>query len=246
MLEFAFKHFIAIHHSITDKTAAGVVAMNDPKIAAFGLMAWTPSSPAAALAAIKPLFRRRRVHGNLKKAALKVLFQALRADGFPKPERDGNVNEQWLHAALWLGRAGKLSRADVQACLRNLVFDMRKENAAGQKELIAALRSQYGTAFPVPRGPVVLPDHWVATWRWALRQAKVPKAEAVQFLCAQMRTREAIPDGVRTALLLELARYLGAAFPLKAKTAKEIDLETDWPTCGRWLVAHGYFGKQGK
>jgi hypothetical protein len=61
-----------------------------------------------------------------------------------------------------------------------------------------------------------------------------------------MRTREAIPDVVRKALLLELADRLGDAFPLKAKTAADIDLETDWPTCGQWLVEHGFFGKKGK
>jgi len=246
ILEFAFKHFISIHHSITDKTAAGVIKLGDPKIAAFGLAAWKPGSPEVAIAVVKPLFLQRQVHGNLKKAVLNVLFQALGPAGFPKLDRKGNVNEQWLQAALWLGRKGKLTPAEVQDCLRNLVFAVRKENTDLQKKLIAALRGQFGKSFPVPRGRIVLPDHWVKTWRWALRTGKVGKKEAVAFLCAQMRTREAIPAVVRTALLLELRHFLGAAFPLKAKSAGAVNLETDWPTCGQWLVDHGYFGKKGK
>jgi hypothetical protein len=242
-LEFAFKHFAAIRRSITDDTAAGVVAMGDPKIASFGLAAWKPADPQAAVRVIKPLFLQQGVHGNLKKAALNVLADALVTRGFPAYDREKNVNEQWLQAALWLSRNSELTAPQLRACLRGLVFDVRKENSETQEILIAALRSQAGPSFPVPKGPIVLPDHWVATWRWALHDTETDPREAAAFLCNQMRTREAIPDVVRIALLLELKHFVGDPFPLKATTAKDVDLETDWPTCGQWLVENGYFGK---
>ena len=245
-LEFGFKHFINIRHSISDETAAGVVRMGDPKIASFGLSAWRPTDPDVTVRVVKPLFTKPAVHGNLKKATLTVLSQGLITEGFPEYDRESGVNEQWLRAMLWFGRKEILTAEQLAEALRWLVLDVRKENVALQEQLISALRSQLEGRSPVPDGRIVLPDHWVATWRWALHAGPLEKDWAVKFLCNQMRTREAIPDVVRKGLLLELRQYLGKDFPLKARTEKEIDLETDWPTCGQWLVDNGYFGKKGK
>ncbi len=241
-LEFAFKHFISIKRSITDATAEGVLAMDDPKIASFGLAAWQPSGPDAALRVLTPMFDGRRVHGNLKKAALNRLSQALAGDGFPKYDRQANINQQWMAAALWLKRRGKLADKPFVDCLRTLVFDVRKESTAVQRELVKRLQEARIPAFPVRTPRTKLPNDWVQTWRWALRTSDLSKDEAIQYLCAKARTRDPIPDAVKTGMLLELKRIIGSAFPLESTT--EVNLDEDWPTCGRWLVENGYFKKK--
>lgn len=239
-LEFAFKHLIAINRSCTDATARGVIAMGDPKVASFGLMAWKPSSPEAALDILSPMFGR-RVHGNLKKAVLNLLSQSCGKTGFPKYDRLGDVNGQWIEAAFWLKRQGRLADADLVTGLRYLVFDVRKEAEDTQRELIRSLHQAVGTTFPVTAASPVLPDDWVKTWRWALQTSDLNNEQAVQYICGMMKTRDPIPDVVRVGMLLELKRLIGDRFPLKRTSGVELD--EDWPTCGQWLVDNGYFGK---
>ncbi|NLF19396.1 MAG: hypothetical protein GX595_19380 [Lentisphaerae bacterium] len=241
MLEYAFRHLASVGASITDPTAAALVALNQEKLLSFGLLAWRPASPERALETLQPLWVRGPVHNNLKKAVLACLAQAAGGAGFPAYDREGDILAQWLAASLWLRQAGRLDDASLTAALRWLVLDVPREAEAFQADLVAALARCAGDAFPVQAPPVRLPRDWVATWRWALAGAGLPPAAAIRYCTTQMRTRDELPDEVRLGLLLELRRLIGAEFPLPAG---EVDLETAWPTCGQWLVDQGYFSKK--
>ncbi len=245
--EFLCKHFISIKQSITDATAAAAINFPNPELTGYALMAWQPQSGEQALGVLLPLVRRGNIHPNLRKLAVATLAKFHEQQGFPKYVREATAEEQdqvWLDAALWLNRNGKLNDGDMLTFLRQFVLVVRKENTATQRDVMLALRRFGATAdYPVKTGQLDPVGDWVKTWRWALRESKLPAKEATAFLCQQMRTREEIPDVVRRALLLELKQALGEEFPLKAKTAEDIDLDEDWPTCGQWLVEKGYFGK---
>lgn len=241
MLEYAFRHLASVGASITDATAAALVALNQEKVLSFGLLAWRPSSPERALEALQPVWLRGPVHSNLKKAVLACLAQSAGSVGFPGYDREGDVLGQWLAAALWLRQAGRLDDAGLTTALRWLVLDVPREAEALQADLVAALSRSAGEASPVRVPPVRLPRDWVATWRWALAGAGLPPEAAIRYCTTQMRTRDELPDEVRLGLLLELRRLIGAEFPLPEG---KVDLETAWPTCGQWLVDQGYFSKK--
>jgi hypothetical protein len=242
MLEFIAKHFISIGEGVTDATAGGAVNLPNPKATSFTLMAWTPSSPGAAVGALRSTFLQHGLHPNLKKAVLACLTRGLQERSFPAYDREANVNRQWLEAGLWLAENGHLDPAERLAMLRSLVFAARDDDV--RTELMRALRRYGGETYPARSGRLEMPRDWNRTWQWALRTADIDTDEAVAFLCQQMRTRGAIPDGTKRALLTELKRLIGDEFPLPPGDA--IDLETAWPTCGRWLVERGYFGEPGE
>jgi len=246
-LQYMCKHFISIHQSVTEPTVVAAVGFKDPEMTGYVLMAWQPTSGEQAVRILVPLVRRGNIHPNLRRLTGATLAKFYEKEGFPKYVREATADEQeqdWLHAALWLNRNGKLSDAETLAFLRGFVLGVRKENTACQLDLMLALR-RFGAkaGYPVTRAQPEPVADWVATWRWALHEAKLPPKAAAAFLCQQMRTKEEIPDVVQRALLIELKQALGDPFPLKAKTPEAVDLETDWPTCGQWLVEKGYFGK---
>lgn len=246
-LQFMCKHFISIRQSVTEPTVVAAVNFKDPEMTGYVLMAWQPTSGEQAVRVLLPLVRRGNIHPNLRRLTEATLAKFYEKEGFPKYVREATADEQeqdWLHAALWLNRNGKLSDAETLTFLRGFVLGVRKENTACQLDLMLALRRFGAKAdYPVKRAqPDPIAD-WIATWRWALHEAKLSPKEAAAFLCQQMRTKEEIPDAVQRALLIELKQALGDSFPLKATTPEAVDLETDWPTCGQWLVEKGFFGK---
>ena len=246
--QFMCKHFISIKQSLTDQTVAAAIRFTNPELTGYALMAWRPDSGEEALETLLPLVRKGDTHPNLRKLAVAMLAEHYQKDGFPAYNREATPEEQeqaWLQSAFWLHRKGKIGNEEMVVFLRNFVLAVRKENEGTKRDVMLALRRFGGAAgYPVKSARPDVVGDWVATWRWALREAKLPKQEAIAFLCQQMRTKEEIPEVVQRALLLELKGVLGAEFPLKAKTTAEIDLDEDWPACGEWLVENGFFGKK--
>jgi hypothetical protein len=243
LLEFAFKHLAGIHESITDATAAGLVALGDEKLLAFGIAAWTPSSGPTAIATLAPLCAKGPVHSNVKKAILACLSQAAAAAGFPPYDREADVSRQWLTGCAWLAAKQHLDPPALTAALRWLVLEVPRDQEPLQADLIAALSAAAGSAFPVRGAQPRLPDDWVATWRWALQTSSLPAPTAIAFCTRMMRTRDELPDVVRLGLLQELKRLIGTEFPLPDD---KVDLEEAWPECGAWLIQKGYFKKKGE
>lgn len=245
--QFMCKHFISIGQSLTDATVAAAVKFKDPEQTGYALMAWQPANGEQAVQVLLPLIRQGNVHPNLRKLVIAILGKPYADKGFPKCAREATPEEQeqaWIQTGLWLNRQGKLTDAETLAFLRSFVLGVRKEDTGAQLDLMLALR-RFGakSGYPVTRARPEPVEDWVATWRWALHETKLPPKEAAAFLCQQMRTREEIPDAVRRALLVELKQALGSSFPLQAKTDADVDLDNDWPTCGQWLVEQGFFGK---
>ena len=241
MLEYVFKHFGSINEFITDATAAGLVALGDEKLLAFGLVAWKPSSGQKAITTLAPLCGKGPVHSNVKKAILGCLAQAAAAEGFPAYDREADVSRQWLAGCSWLQARQSLDAAALTSALRWLVLEVPRDQEALQADLIAALSGVAGEGFPVRSSQPRLPDDWVATWRWALQTSGLPAPAAIGFCTRMMRTRDELPDAVRLGLLQELKRLIGSEFPLPEG---KVDLEEAWPECGNWLIQKGYFKKK--
>jgi hypothetical protein len=240
LLEYACKHFAALQQSITDPTAAGLVALGDEKLLSFGIAAWKPGSAQTAITTLAPLCGKGPVHGNVKRVVLACLAGAAAGDGFPAYDREADVNRQWLAGCSWLHARGDLDRTAFTTALRWLVLDVPRDQEALQADLIAALAGVPAPEFPVTAAQARLPDDWVATWRWALRTSGLPTAAAIGFCTRMMRTRDELPAVVRLGLLQELKRLIGAEFPLPEG---QVDLEQAWPECGNWLIEKGYFKK---
>ena len=247
-LQYMCKHFISRKQSLTDETVAAAIGFTNAELTGYALMAWRPDSGEEALNTLLPMIRKGNVHPNLRKLVVAMLAKHHQKDGFPKYNRQATPEEQelaWLHAGLWLNRQRELTKAETIVFLRNFVLGVRKENAGTKRDLMLALRRfGQGAGYPVTTSRPDLVTDWVKTWRWAIHESKLPKKEAVVFLCQQMRTKEGVPDAVRRGLLIELKQALGKDFPLKAKTLAEVDPDADWVACGQWLVNKGYFGKK--
>lgn len=243
MLEFAFKHLAGINESITDDTAAGLVALGDEKLLAFGIAAWTPSSGPKALKTLAPLCAKGPVHSNVKKAILACLAKAAADAGFPAYDREADISRQWLTGCSWLQAKQSLDSAALTTALRWLVLEVPRDQEPLQADLIAALGAAAAPAFPVHSAQPRLPDDWVATWRWALQTSGLPAPAALAFCTRMMRTRDELPEAVRLGLLKELKRLIGKEFPLPDDN---VDLEQAWPECGTWLIQNGYFKKKGE
>jgi hypothetical protein len=241
-LDYIFQHLTNVKATVSDDVAAGALRVGDPKVGAFALQAWAPSSPQGAIATVKPLFSRRGLHPNLKRSALSRLAAALPADGFPAYDRNADVDAAWQAAGLWLASKGHLRGEELVSFLRAQVFCVRTPEL--QTQLVRELQRAAGAAFPVRSPQPKLPRDWLATWRWALSTGAIEKDEAVRFLCDQMREPDKVDDDSRRALLIALKAQLGAEFPL-ASTEK-VDLDEAWPSCGNWLIEKGYFGKPKK
>ncbi|MBN2451480.1 MAG: hypothetical protein JXR77_13900 [Lentisphaeria bacterium] len=241
-LEFVFKHFISIRESVTDATVAGLVALGDPKLVGFGVLAWQPASEEAALRILAPIFAAGPVHGNVKRPVLACLGTAAKDSGFPGYHRDADANAQWLEACLWLHRRRVLSVADLRTALRWLVLDLPRESEEVQATLVGALVRLGFEGYPVTSERPHLPDDWVATWRWALQTSGIEAEGAIAYCTRMMRTRDALPDVVRLGLLRELKRLIGTRFPVPEDPAPDVDAA--WTECGTWLVDNGYFGKK--
>jgi hypothetical protein len=240
-LEFACKHYARTGKNLDAKQVAAALRLPDPKPVAFALAAWKPESAPVAIDTVKEMFARRGVHPNLQRAILHALNQVVKEPGFPGYQRERELSGQWLEAGIWLGKRGSLTSEQQQSF--GVAQALSLKDPVLQRQLVLWLAQLPGTNYPVEHTLVTLPEDWIATWRWALKVAQVPKDEAVRFLCDQMRTRVELPDAVKRALLLELAPRLGPAFPLPATPT--FDLETVWPQCGRWLVEQGYFKTKG-
>ena len=237
-LKFILKHFVSRGLSVGDDVVVNAVKkLEAPEMLCLSIQVWKPSSPRAAAEALKTLFTTPYTHPNLKRVATQRLGKAWSDQGFPPFDRKANVDLTWQDAGMWLAEKGLLSKDETTAFLRAQVMAVR--DPAAQTRIIADLRNHLGDASPVKAASPVLPDAWIQSWQWMLKTAKLPKEEAVRFLCNQMRTREELDDSVKRALLVALKGQLGEAFPLKATS--KVDLDEDWPTCGNWLIEKGHF-----
>ncbi len=239
-LEFCFKRFASLHQSISDETAAACLRWPNPKPVSFGLAVWKPSSPQKALELLAPLFIKTSVHPVLKRIVLTRLSTALKEQGFPAFDRNGDAEAQWHRAGLWLFRTGALSEKRKIDFLRAEVLGVRKSVEA-KKDILALLRQTLEDASPIKRAIPQFPEDWTAAWRWALHAGPIPSQQAVEFLCGQMRTREELPASTKRALLVELKKFIGPRFPLPR--TDEFKLDEAWSTCGNWLIENGFFGK---
>ncbi|MCK5805963.1 MAG: hypothetical protein KAI66_24240 [Lentisphaeria bacterium] len=243
--EYVFKHFSSRGASVTDQTIVGCIARGDPKLTAFALAAWKPSSGEAALKVLKPLWTKADLHPNVRRASAHALARAMGGDGFPKYNSQADPDIQWIADTVWLYREKHLSPQETLDGLRNTVFQVRKENDKPKVLLMKILgKLARKSGYPVTGSTFDMPADWDRTWVWALRTSTIDKTAATQFLCRQMRTREALPAVTKRALLVELKRVIGDKFPL-ASTAAARKPEA-WNICGQWLVDNGYFGADKK
>lgn len=236
-LEFLFKHFISVGEKVPDEVAAGCLSMGDPKIAAFALQVWKPSSPDKTIQVVKPLFSTPGVHPNLKKSAMHRLSAELASRGAPAYDRAGDVDAQWQACGMWLAGSGKLTPVETAEFLRCQVVSVTTPEL--KLDAMKQLRKHGGSSYPVRTAEPALATDWVPTWQWALKTGSFPPEQAVQFLCNQMRYPDEVDDTTRRALLIELKRWLGDEFPLKS--TESVDTDADWVTCGTWLVQKGHF-----
>lgn len=237
-LKFIIKHFISRRLNVGDEvTVNALKKLKDPEMLCLCIQVWKPSSPRAAAEALKPFFTTPGTHPNLKRVVTQRLWKAWKSQGFPPYDRKTDVNLTWQEAGMWLARKGLLTKKETTAFLRTQVMVVK--DSALQPRIVTDLRKHVGDSFPVRSATPALPDAWIQTWQWMLKTAKLPKEDAVRFLCNQMRTREELDDKVKSALLVALKGQLGAEFPLKS-TAK-VNLDEDWPTCGNWLIEKGLF-----